>query len=508
LRPEQTMANRKHHDIDAEKASVAPEGVEVDATEGEATPKLTMEVNVESRGACERHVSVTVSREDIDRYFNKEFSELMSSAQVPGFRAGHVPRKLIEQRFRKDVGGKVKSSLLLDSISQVSEQNELAAISEPDFDLDSIVIPNEGPMTYEFDLEVRPEFTVPEWKGLVIDRPVREYSEDEVTKAVANLLARHGKLVPCHEAAQSGDYIACALRFSCEGKDISSAEEELIRIRPTLSFRDGKIEKFDEIMAGVRAGETRVAEAELSPDAPNEAIRGKKITATFEVKEIKKLELPELTPDFLKSMGDFESEADLRDAVRDMLKRQLEYQQSQSARKQITAALMVSADWELPPGLLKRQSERELSRAVLELQRSGFGDDDIQAYENELRRNSQQSTARALKEHFIFERIAEDEKIEDVPEDYDAEIDLIAAQSGETSRRVRARLEKTGRMDILRNQIIERKVVEMILSHAKFKEVPYQPEQSESESLNRAVGGDGSDIPEAKAEGKTEAAGE
>jgi trigger factor len=99
-----------------------------------------------------------------------------------------------------------------------------------------------------------------------------------------------------------------------------------------------------------------------------------------------------------------------------------------------------------------------------------------------LRQNSSASTARALKEHFIFERIAEEESIEEKPEDYDREIDLIAEQSGETSRRVRARLEKGGGMDMLRNQVIERKVVDLILSHAEFQEIPYVPDTTDAEA--------------------------
>ena len=83
--------------------------------------------------------------------------------------------------------------------------------------------------------------------------------------------------------------------------------------------------------------------------------------------------------------------------------------------------------------MLSRQIHRELQRAVLELRRSGFSDDEIRAHENELRQNSRAATARALKEHFILERIAEEEKIEDEPEDYDHEIALIAAQSGESA---------------------------------------------------------------------------
>jgi len=257
-------------------------------------------------------------------------------------------------------------------------------------------------------------------------------------------------------------------------------------------------------MKGVRAGETRSGEARLSDDAPNEVLRGRSVTATFEVLEVKRLELPEITQEFLDALGDFESEADLRDAIRDNLKRQLVYQQHRRAREQITASLTVAADWDLPPELLKRQSQRELQRAVMELRRSGFSDEEIRAYENQLRQNSRQSTARALKEHFILERIAEDEKIEDVPEDYETEVRLIADQSGETPRRVRARLEKANQMDVLRNQIIERKVIELILQHAKFKEVPFEPEALEAEALERTAGGGEAKAEEPKAEGMGE----
>src|SRR5262245_16401141 len=122
-----------------------------------------------------------------------------------------------------------------------------------------------------------------------------------------------------------------------------------------------------------------------------------------------------------------------------------------------------------------------------------------------LRQNSTSSTATALKEHFILERIAEEEKIDVEEGDYDKEIFLIAAQSGESVRRVRAQLEKRGLMDTLRNQIVERKTIETILSHATFKDVPFQLEGMETEAIDQSAGGgDGEreQIPEARYAGE------
>lgn len=478
--------------VDSTNTAVADE-------EEEKAPPMKLDVKVDTRSTCERHITVTIPREDIDRYFDKEFSELMPKAHVPGFRPGHAPRKLVELRFRKDIADKVKSELVMNCLTQVNEEQKLSAISEPDFDFEAIELPNEGALTFEFDIEVRPEFEMPQWRGLKIEKPVREFNAADVNDTLQNVLARRGRLTPFDGPAASGDYITCNLTFKHGDEVLSSAEEEIIRLRPALSFRDGNIPKFDKLMEGVRAGETRQGEAVLSNDAPNAALRGQTVTAVFEVLEVKKLETPELTPDLLEELGGFTDEGDLKDAIREQLARQLEYEQHQRARDQITAALTVAANWELPPGLLQRQARRELQRAVLELQRSGFSDDEIKAHENGLRQNSMASTARALKEHFILERIAEDEEIDASEEDYDEEIRLIAAQSDESPRRVRARLEKSGSMDVLRNQIVERKVIERILANATFKEVPYQMQRTDESAVDRAAGGgEQAEIPEAK----------
>lgn len=461
--------------------------------------KLSLDVKIDSRSACERHITVTIPRLDIDRYFQNAFTEMMDKAVVPGFRAGRAPRKLVELRYRKDAKEQVKGSLLMDSLGQISDENQISPISEPELDPLAVELPDEGPMTFEFDIEVRPEFDLPNWKGLKIDRPLREFTAQDVDRHLQNLLAQHGRLVPYDGPADKGDYVVTNLTFKDGETVINSVKEETIRVRPVLSFRDGKIEKFDKLMKGVKGGETRVGTARLTQDAPNEALRGKEISAEFEVLEVKKLELPELSRAFLEQLGDFESEAELRDAIKDTLERRLKYEQQKRARQQILAALTEAANWDLPPALLKRQSKRELERAVLELKRSGFSDREIQAHENELRQNSRVNTARALKEHFILERIAEEQKIEDKPEDYDVEIELIARQSGDSPRRIRAQLEKRGLMDTLRNQIIERKVIELIMAEARFKDVPFELETDEAEAIDQAAGGEEPEIPEAHA---------
>ena len=450
---------------------------------------LNLQVEVTSPSDCERHVTVTVSREDIDRYMNDAYSELMPSANVPGFRVGRAPRKLVESKFKKQIGEQIKGSLLLDSLSQISEEQSFTAISEPDLNLDAVEVPDEGPMTFEFDIEVRPEFEMPKWKGVKIERPVREFTPEDVDQHLEKMLARYGQLVPHDGPAAEGDYLTVNITTTHEEKQIEKEEELVVRIREKLSFRDGEISDFAKLMVGTKSGDRKKVDVELTQDAPNESLRGQKISVEFEVLEVKKLKLPELTEEFLAEMGDFNTEGDLRDAINDSLKRQLEYEQQQKIRSQISALLTKSADWQLPPALLKRQSARELERTVMELRRAGFNEAEIRARENVLRQNSAASTARSLKEHFILERIAEEENIEAQDGDFEKEIWLIAMQSGESPRRVRAQIEKRGLMDVLQNQIVERKVLELVQEHAKFVDKPYEPERFDVEAVNLAAGG-------------------
>ena len=116
------------------------------------------------------------------------------------------------------------------------------------------------------------------------------------------------------------------------------------------------------------------------------------------------------------------------------------------------------------------------------MQQAGFTSQQILARENELRQKSVSSTRQALKEHFVLDRIATQEKIEVTPIDIESEINMMAVQRGESPRRVRARLQKSGVIENLEAQIRERKAVDFILRSSTFEDVP-APSASESDDV-------------------------
>ena len=468
--------------------------------ETEEKEKLDLAVEVKETSACERHVTVTVPRSDIEKYFDKQFDELVPRAEVPGFRIGKAPRQLVEKKFRKQLTGQVKGSILMDSLSQVSDSQDFSAISEPDLDFEQVVIPEEGDLTYEFNIEVRPEFDLPDWKGLSLKRPEREFTDEDIDTHIGTLSQQFSDLAPVDEAVQAGDHVVCNITSRFEDAVLNTGEEQLIQVRPTLSLSDATIEEFDKLIVGAKADDKKTANVEISEHAENEDLRGKTIEIDFEVLDVKRVESK--NPEEIATQLGLESVDKLKELVRSSMEERLQYAQRETIRDQISKVLTESADWELPPDLLRRQSGRELDRAVMEMRSSGFSEQELVARENTLRKNILEKTETLLKEHFILERIAEQETVEDEPQDYEVEIARIAMQQNDSPRRVRASLERAGQMDSLRNMIIERKVIDLITESANFEGTDYETnEKPESSALTYFAAGRKGNIPEAKYDG-------
>jgi len=475
------------------------EAAETDAPE--KTP-LKVDVSVASPQACLREVVVTISRGEVDRYLKTAFDELVTDAQVPGFRNGRAPRKLVEKQFKETVHERVKGSLVMDSLAQVTEGQGFSAIGEPQFDFDAVKLPDSGDFKFQFSIEVRPEFKTPDWKGLSLKKPIEVISEKDVDVAVVRLLSRNAALEATDEAAVKGDRLLITAKFSDDGRFLSEMDEEHVTLTDRLTLSDAVCSGFGEAMAGAMEGETRSVKVTISGNNEDESLRGKEIDAEINVVEVLHRHLPEITPAFLKEVGDFETEEEFRQFVRDSLERQSKYREQQAVRKAVVHLLTDTANFELPTDLVRRQTQRELQRKILELRRSGFAEEQVRGYVNATRQNIQAETEVALREHFILEQIAEELTLEADATDYDVEIDLIAQQSGEPGRRVRSRLEKAGQMDALRNQIVERKVIEAIIAEANVTEEKLKSKvenhgENEFAVFHNVVSTKGSSIPEA-----------
>lgn len=446
----------------------------IDAPAPEAADKLTQEVEISDAGPCKKHVKVTVDRAAIDARMNEKFSTLVlnTPAQIDGFRPGKAPRKIIEKRFGKEVASEVKTEVLMASLEQLAEQDKLSPLSPPELDPNAVVIPETGPLVYEFDIEVRPEFNLPDYKGLKIRRPVQTFTDTDVEKESRRMLEPYGQIVPKEGPVADDDVVVADVTITRDGQELNKISEVRVKVEDRLALSDGVVEGFAEKMRGAVPGDSRTVDVTLGQSVA-ESLRGVNVQAAFAVKDVKTVRLPELTPELLEEFGVRTPDA-FSELVRTRLDRILDYAQRQAARQQVFEQLAAAADWDLPRDLLIRQARKTMSRKVMEMRSAGMTEEQIAGRQRVLEMDAIKSTAAALKEHFVLQKIAEVEKIEIEDSDIDEEIDAIADRTNESPRKVRARLEKDDLIEPLATELLERKALDLVLSSAVYEDVPLQ----------------------------------
>lgn len=446
--------------------------------------KLHQTVTISDAGPCRKHVKVQILRSEVDKLFDVKFTELVRdrSAPLPGFRPGKAPRRLIERRLRPHVAEDVKRELLMASLEQLSNDHHLIPLAPPNLDPKAIQLPDEGDFTYEFDVEVAPDFELPNYKGLKLRRPVKTFTEADVLAEERRILETQGQIVPKPgnpPTVEEGDLIVADLLTKDGSRTLGELKELQFRVKPRQVMADGIIENFAAGLAGAKPDETRTLTLKLSENVVVPELQGKSVQAIITVRDIKTIRLPELNDELLERFG-ASSVEQFRELVRLSLERQLEYRQRQAARQQVLALITESATWDLPRDLLTRQSRNALARRIMEMRNAGMSEQEIANRSRLMQQDIVRSTAQALKEQFVLQKIAEVEKIEIEESDIDNEIERLAERSGETPRRVRSRLEKDNLIEALATELLERKALDLILQSAEYEDVPEDQDSADS----------------------------
>lgn len=449
-------------------ATAEPEG-------GDKPVRLNQNVEIQEIGPCKKHIKVTIDRGDIDSRLDEKYSELVTEHRsfVQGFRPGKAPRKLVERFYRDEIENQVRGEMLLASLEQLADEQDVAPLAPPDLDPANIVIPKEGPLVYEFDVEVRPQFEMPNYKGLKLKRPMQEFTDADIAAEKRRILEPYGQMVPkegANPAAALGDFITCDLVTKFGDHVLNEMKEVRVRVEPTLALKDGVAETFGKDMVGAKAGDTRAVKIKISDAAANASLRGQTVDASFKIQDVKTIRMPELTEELLHEFG-VNNPDQLNELLRVALQRRLEYLQRQSARQQVIDLVAEKALSELPQDLLVRQSRRAMQRKAVEMQSAGLSDQEIQSRLRMMQQDIVRSTSAALKEHFVLQKIAEDEKLEVSNDDIDAEIERIAARTDESPRKVRARLERDDLLEALAAELLESRSLDLILESAEYEDV-------------------------------------
>jgi trigger factor len=448
----------------ADEQNVKPEG---QVEQEQPTLKVNV-VSVEDSGTLKKKVKLEVPQEEIDKKLNDNFKELSRSATVPGFRVGRAPRRLVERRFSKEVREQVRLQLIGMAVEQSIDQAKLETLGEPDFNLDTIQLPESGALTFEYEVEIRPQFDVPNLEGIAITEKDVQVTDKDVDDQIENYRWQLASLkeVPADGKTEKNDHIEADSTFEVGDEPPTVKHDSPFDLRPQ-ALEGVNVEEIGDQFAGMKIGDSKTVEVKVPDTHTNEAWRGKTAKLTITVKKIFRWEPPVIDEDFAKKFG-YESLAKLRESV----KTELEARKGQQVRKdmedQIRKYMLDNTKVDVPEGVAERQTNRVLYRKVLELKQMGIPPVLIEQKIDDIKTKARSQAIDDMKLFFILDKVARQMEIEVPEEEINGSIAAMAVQSGRRPERMRDELIRDGMYENVIEMIRERKVLEKLLEKAKI----------------------------------------
>lgn len=322
-----------------------------------------MKSSVEQLSATRAKLTVEVPFEELKPEFDKAYKSLAQQVNLPGFRKGKVPAKILETRLgRGSILNEVLNEMLPSRYSQAVEDNDIKALGQPEVDIAELE--DNDHVTFTAEVDVRPEIEVPDFADLSVEVEAPQADEESVETELTNLRARFGTLKPVDRAVESGDFVSIDLNATVDGEAVEEASTE------GLSYEVGTaslVEGLDDALTGLSEGDS----TEFTTTLVDGDHAGEKAEAAVTVKSVKERELPELDDDFAQLASEFDTLDELKDSLKSQVEEQLKGQQASDIRDKVLEAALAKTEVALPESVVKEQVDGQIQQLV-----SQFGGDE------------------------------------------------------------------------------------------------------------------------------------
>jgi len=427
-----------------------------------------MNIEIEEVGPCKKLLKIEIPKEKIEDEWQKQLSEVSRKTNLPGFRKGKVPRKLLERKFGDQIKDEVKRAVVSESYQQAVEGNKLSPIGDPN--VGDIDLELGKPLKLEITLEVLPTFELGEYKGMQLKKKPVSVTDEDIDNALNTISRQKTQLTVVDKGkVKEGDYIICDCEVGVNGEVIWRDEELEVMVSGS-SVANINVPDLKTNLAGAKSGDKLTMDVELGDNFPVEQHRNKPANMQISVKEIKRPTNPDINDDLAKQVG-YDSLGELKE----FLSKRLEVEKKKLAEgemhEQIYSKLVEMADFDLPEDMIAYQSNERLHRYQMELISKGAPLGEVEKNIDDLKNASKESVVKDFKLSLVIERIAEKEKIFVTEDDVNQRISGLAGMYGIEPALMRKHLEKINSMSSLRHQLKAHKTLNFLMNEAMIEEV-------------------------------------
>jgi trigger factor len=422
-------------------------------------------VEVENLSPVKRKLRIEIPAAEVAQEVDRSYKKLGKQAKVKGFRPGKVPRSVLELYYRKQVEQEVSEELMRRSLGNALKEKSLEPVN---LDWPEVLPPVVAGEDFRFsvEMEVPPEFQVENNQGLTLEAPPEE-DIDALTEArLEEIRENNAILKPLEEPRpiQDGDYVALDYQVHFGGQPVPEGKQENF----LLEVGAGRFNKdFEKELLGLAADADTRFTVDLPQDFFNPLLAGKTVDFEVKIQAVKEKVVPELDDDFAKNLGgNFQTVADLREAVREDIIKVKERERQGRLENQALDQLLAAHSFEVPPSMIRQEQEAMFREQWQRMMQHGIN---LQGLDQEkMLERMLPAAERRVRVNLLLERIAAQEGITVDDAELEEGVQRVAASTGRDEAQVRQLYEERQLFGILRRQLQDEKTLKFIVEKAEI----------------------------------------
>lgn len=424
-----------------------------------------MKATVSEPESWKRIIDIEIPEQEIQSAFEQKLNTVKRDLKIPGFRPGKVPESLIKQRYGSAIRAEIIDDLVQKSYKDACEQNNIKPVSAAK--VQNLKAPEGEALVCSIETEVDPEIEIKDYNKLKIKSQPKKIKDSDVDEAIKNLQERFAEFKDVDRPSKKGDYVKLEyLKVVIEGeerKDITFPKY------PVELGGENRIKDFDKGIIGHSANETVDLKVKFPKDYADSEVAGKEGEFQIKIVSVQEKTLPEMNEEFLKKVGNFNTEKDLREQVQKNLEQESVKQAKNEAHTKAIDSLIESNPFDVPPARVDQFIDY-MYNETLQYQRPNTP---VPSRE-EVAEHYKDMAVRAVKRQRIIDFIADKESIKPTQEEVDNEIRHVAEMYNQPFDVVKQEFRKNGTTLRIRDDLRDQKTLDFLIGE-------YTPEAEKKE---------------------------
>lgn len=385
--------------------------------------------DIDYKGDCAYEVKVTIPVANEAEKAKEMIKEIKEDAELPGFRRGKAPARLIENKFSKAVQKEVAGKLIGEAYQKLIKDEELRPLGQPDIDGlddDDEERNTDEPLSCTFKFEVQPRVELGKYRELDIERPVVKIDEEDVMDSVDSLLKQHASYEECDDEAEENDQVIMDFKGTVDGEEFSGGSAENY---PYVLGSNRFFPEFEVALKGSRASDEQTVDVTFPDDYFSEDLQGKQAEFSITTNEVKRLKVPELTDEFATEQG-FESTDDLREKLTEQMRASSADQSKRISESRALDAIIKGSTYEMSQTMVDSVAANYKQQEYQNLGQAQMSPDDMKARMEYIEANAEAEAVKSIKAMVTLNEIGDAEGLEITEEDFEKEASIMAKSMG------------------------------------------------------------------------------